>query len=190
MAAKSSFRNMVLCLFAVCLVCSAILGLTYTGTKAPIEEASRKALVEALALVLPDSVEISAEARTAGFEGTEYEYYTASSDGAVKACAVTSVTNGFGGPLTVLVGVYTDGKVCGTKVLSHTETPGLGARCATDTSFIDQFAGFDGRLKVRKDGGDIDAITASTITSRAYTLAVDNAVKLVKSLYEQDRSDN
>ena len=70
-------------------------------------------------------------------------------------------------------------------MLSHSETPGLGAKCQTDEHFIHQFDGFnsaDKTLAVKKDGGDVDAITASTITSRAYTLAVANAVKVAATL--------
>ena len=88
---------------------------------------------------------------------------------------------GFGGPLSLMVGVTSDGVVYNTSVLSHTETPGLGAKCSTDAKFMDQWRGFDPSLKklsVKKDGGDVDAITASTITSRAYTLAVENALKV------------
>lgn len=190
MAVKSNFRNMVLCLTGVCLVCSAILGWTYVSTEEPIRRASEKALVEALSMVMPEGVEICADGRRSSFEGVEYEYYTASRDSVTAAYAVKSVTGGFGGPLTVLVGVLPDGRVCGTRVLEHSETPGLGAKCSTEECFCSQFAGASGEIKLRKDGGQIDAITASTITSRAYTLAVSNAVKLVNSFNEQDRTDN
>ena len=67
----------------------------------------------------------------------------------------------------------------------HAETPGLGAKCTSDAAFIDQFKGFDpavSRLAVRKDGGDVDAITASTITSRAYALAIANAVAAFQNI--------
>ena len=103
----------------------------------------------------------------------------------VKAFAVKSTVVGFGGPLTLMVGITPDGKVYNTSVLSHTETPGLGAKCTTDEHFYSQFKGFDpaGKiLSVKKDGGDVDAITASTITSRAYALAVKNAVEAVKNI--------
>ena len=82
-----------------------------------------------------------------------------------------------------------DGLVCNTVVLSHSETPGLGAKCQTDASFIDQFKGWDPaarRLAVTKDGGEVDAITASTITSRAYTAAVANAYNVYLKLRENE----
>ena len=82
-----------------------------------------------------------------------------------------------------MVGVLPDGTVFNTSVLSHSETPGLGAKCSEEKSaFREQWKGFAGALSVKKDGGDVDAITASTITSRAYTNAVAQAVELVKSM--------
>jgi electron transport complex protein RnfG len=84
-----------------------------------------------------------------------------------------------------MVGLTPDGKVYNTSVLSHSETPGLGAKCTEDEHFMTQFKGFDPSQKiltVKKDGGDVDAITASTITSRAYSLAVKNAVDAFKTI--------
>lgn len=172
---------MVVCLTLTCLLCSSILGVVYAVTLDPIAEASKKSLKEALSMVLPEG-EISTEPQTVEVDGLEYEYYSCTVDGEPSAWAVKSTVNGFGGPLTVLVGVEKDGTVHATKVLSHSETPGLGAKCQTDGHFISQFEGFDPssrKLSVKKDGGDVDAITASTITSRAYTLAVANAVNAV-----------
>lgn len=183
MAAKSTLKNMVLCLTAVCLFCSAVLGGVYAVTYGPIQKASENNLKASIGLVLPDGGILS-DAKTYDADGMSFEYYESISDSAVVAYAVKSTTIGFGGPLSVMVGVLPDGTVYATKVLSHSETPGLGAKCSSDEGFLSQFRGFspDKKLVVRKDGGDVDAITASTITSRAYTLAVSNAVEVVKSL--------
>lgn len=185
MAASSSLKNMVLCLTGVCLVCSAILGGVYVLTQEPIERAEKANLQAALSQVVPDGYEISVEPVYREMDGARYECYRAQGASESEfATAVKSSVNGFGGQLTVLVGVTGEGKVYATKVLSHSETPGLGAKCSDAAShFVQQFCGFDPAqksLKVTKDGGDIDAITASTITSRAYALAVENAVKLMK----------
>ena len=181
MAAKSSLKNMALCLTAVCLVCSAILAGIYAVTAEPIAAAAQKALTESISKVLPEGGELSG-AQSTSAEGIS-EYYVLSQDGAPAAYAVKSSTNGFGGTLTLMVGVLPDGTVYNTSVLSHSETPGLGAKCTVeDSHFRTQFQGFAGELKVTKDGGDIDAITASTITSRAFTLAVKQAVDAVKAL--------
>lgn len=185
MAAKSSLKNMALCLSLVCLFCSTILALVYAVTFNPIEQASRKALETSIGRVLPEGGTLS-EAQTAEFEGQNFEYYVSSADTAVVAYAVKSTTIGFGGPLSVMVGVLPDGTVYNTSVLSHSETPGLGAKCQTDETFLGQWKGYNGNFKVTKDGGDVDAITASTITSRAYTLAVANAAGLVKNLGGQN----
>ena len=170
---------MVLCLTAVCLFCGAILGIVNAVTEKPIAEAAHNALVASIAQVLPEGGEIS-DANNSG----SFEYYTSTSEDGVIGYAVKSSTIGFGGTLTLMVGILPDGTVYNTSVLAHSETPGLGAKCTSDEKFTSQWEGFasDKVLKVKKDGGDVDAITASTITSRAYTLAVANAVEFVKSI--------
>lgn len=71
----------------------------------------------------------------------------------------------------MMVGVDNDGKVTGISIISHTETAGLGATAAADTdagrAFRDQFIGMSGTVSVTKDGGEVDALTGATITSRA-----------------------
>ncbi|MBR1632860.1 MAG: RnfABCDGE type electron transport complex subunit G [Bacteroidales bacterium] len=186
MAAKSNLRNMVLCLFAVCLVCAAVLGGVYVLTEEPIKAAAEAEARAAIAKVLPEGGEISEE-RSSDAEGI-LAYYVQNNGDAVSAYAVKSVTGGFGGPLTIMVGVLPDGSVFNTSVLSHSETPGLGAKC-TEDKFLSQWKGFKGTFAVKKDGGDVDAITASTITSRAYTKAVKQAVDMVLSLGGEQHSD-
>ena len=179
MAAKSNLVNMVACLFGVCLVCAAVLGSVYSVTKEPIEAAAAAEAQTAIAKVLPDGGEITEGTATLP-EGVLAYYEQAGPDG-VAAYAVKTVSSGFGGPLMLMVGVLPDGTVYNTSVLSHSETPGLGAKCAEEGShFRTQWHNFAGKFAVKKDGGDIDAITASTITSRAYTKAVAQAVALVK----------
>ena len=119
-------------------------------------------------------------------DGKEYVYYTQVSAGVPIAYAVKSTVTGFGGPLSLMVGITPGRKILSTKVLSHTETPGLGAKCSTDEKFMAQWRGLDldkTKLEVQKPVKDgIDAITASTITSKAYTLAVANAVAVVETI--------
>jgi electron transport complex protein RnfG len=91
---------------------------------------------------------------------------------------------GFGGPIAIKVGFDINGVIWNTKVLSQAETPGLGAKCV-EPSFYDQFKGFnpaEKTLAVKKDGGDVDAITASTITSRAYADGLALAVKVFHAI--------
>lgn len=181
MAAKSNLVNMALCLTLVCLFCAAILGGVYAVTLEPIKAAAEKTTNEAISQVLPAGGTLS-EIKTAEFDGVYYEYYESSDTSGVVAYAVKTSSIGFGGPLQLMVGVLADGTVWATSVLSHSETPGLGAKCTSDLRFIEQWKGFKGNFAVKKDGGDVDAITASTITSRAYAKAVGNAVALAKSL--------
>ena len=182
MAAKSSLLNMVACLTGVCLVCAALLGFVFVLTDGPIQAAAAAEAQASIAKVLPAGGEISEELSSEA-EGVDGYYIQTDDEGAITAYAVKTVTGGFGGPITLMVGVLPDGTVFNTSVLSHSETPGLGAKCAEEKSaFREQWKGFAGVLSVKKDGGDVDAITASTITSRAYTKAVAQAVELVKSL--------
>lgn len=188
MAAQSNLKNMVLCLFITCLVCSALLACVYAVTAKPIAETNAAILEASVNAVLPEGGELS-EAKPLEVGGQASEYYVSSKDGEPVAYAVKSTTTGFGGPLTLMVGITTDGIVYNTSVLSHSETPGLGAKCTTDQAFMAQWKGLNPAekiLAVKKDNGDIDAITASTITSRAYTLAVKNAVEAVKTLGGND----
>ena len=180
MAAKSNLKNMALSLTLVCLVCSAILGIVYAFTAEPVRKAELAKTNASIARVLPAFEGVPTQQMTS-WKGADYPYYSVGGAG----CAIISRVNGFGGPLTLMVGIGEDGLIVNTVVLSHAETPGLGAKCASDASFIDQFKGWntaEKRLAVVKDGGDVDAITASTITSRAYALAVANAYEVYKQL--------
>jgi len=184
MAAKSNLRNMALSLTLVCLVCSGLLGVVYAMTAEPIRKAEEAKVAASIARVLPES-EAQPVQESINVDGVDYTYYRLPGAG----YAIISTVGGFGGPLSVMVGISEDGIVVNSVVLSHSETPGLGAKCATDVDFKDQFKGWDPaekRLVVRKDGGDVDAITASTITSRAYTKAIANAVVVYSKLTENE----
>ncbi len=184
MAVKSNLTNMVLVLGLTCLFCSAVLGGAYVLTKDPIAAAAVEKTNKAISQVLPHfaSVEYNEEGH----------YYKATDGDALVGYAIESTAVGFGGPLSLIVGITPDGVVYNTSVLSHAETPGLGAKCTTDQKFMNQWKGFNPsvkKLSVSKDGGDVDAITASTITSRAYTQAVENALNKFKEIPDQVRND-
>ena len=135
MATQSTLKNMLLCLTLVCLVCAAILGGAYAMTYKPIQQANDNILKASIGAVLPEGGTIS-DQKTASFGGRNYTYYEQLSGDAVQAYAVKSSTTGFGGTLELMVGVLPDGTVNSTRVLSHSETPGLGAKCQTDTKFL------------------------------------------------------
>ena len=181
MAVKSSFKNMTICLFAICLVCSALLAGVYALTAEPIAAAAASKNEAAIKEVLPDAAVTIEEERTVEMNGLTYAYNLAyDAEGNTVGCAVNVTTLGFGGPIVIKVGFDVEGNIWNTKVLSQSETPGLGAKC-TEAAFAEQFKGFnptEKKLSVKKDGGDIDAITASTITSRAYTNGLATAVNV------------
>ena len=185
MAVQSSFRNMTICLFAICIVCSGLLAGVYALTKAPIDAAARAKNEAAIKEVLPESAVTIEEERTVDFEGASYAYNLAyDAQGNTVGCAINVAPVGFGGPIAIKVGFDVNGVICNTKVLSQAETPGLGAKCV-EPAFSDQFRGFnpaEKKLAVKKDGGDVDAITASTITSRAYADGLLLATKVFQAI--------
>lgn len=183
MAVKSSFKNMTLCLFSVCLVSSALLAAVYAVTKEPIEVANQAKTNNAIAQVVPE-FEGDPVPGTIEVGGKEYSYYAVSKAGQPVGYAITSSSTGYGGALVLMVGMTADRVVYNTTVLSQSETPGLGAKCV-EPDFADQFKSFnpaEKKLSVKKDGGDIDAITASTITSRAYAKAVETAIAVYDAI--------
>ena len=185
MAVKSSFRNMTVCLFAICIVCSSLLAGVYALTKEPIDAAAKAKNEAAIKEVLPTTAVTIEEERTVDFDGASYAYNLAYDEqGNTVGCAINVAPVGFGGPISIKVGFDANGVIWNTKVLSQAETPGLGAKCV-EPAFSDQFKGFDPaqkKLAVKKDGGDVDAITASTITSRAYADGIALAVKVFQAI--------
>ena len=185
MAVKSSFINMTVCLLAICLVCSGLLAAVYALTAEPIADAAAAKNEAAIKEVLPETAVKIEEERTVEFEGASYAYNLAYDElGNVVGCAINVAPVGFGGPIAIKVGFDVNGVIWNTKVLSQAETPGLGAKCV-EPAFSDQFKGFDAsakKLAVKKDGGDVDAITASTITSRAYADGLALAVKVFDAI--------
>ena len=185
MAVKSSFKNMSLCLLAICLVCSALLAGVYVLTAEPIAAAAAAKNEAAIKEVLPEAAVTIEEERTVDFEGASYSYNLAYDElGNTVGCAINVAPVGFGGPIVIKVGFDVNGCICNTKVLSQAETPGLGAKCV-EPAFSDQFKGWNPAekdLAVKKDGGDVDAITASTITSRAYADGLLLATKVFQAI--------
>ena len=100
--------------------------------------------------------------------------------------AVEVTPGGFDNTITMMVGVDTEGKVLGISIISHTETAGLGAVAAAGTpageAFRNEFVGASGSVSVTKDGGEVDAITGATITSRAVCVGVNAALEVVEKL--------
>ena len=178
---ESSLKNMLLSLTGFSVVAGALLGWVNDVTAGPIAQASSKTLSDAIALVVPGFDNNPAEApEEVEADGVVYKIYRATKGGKFVGAAVESSANGFGGPLTVLVGFDAEGNIIDYSLLSHAETPGLGSKAA-DWFKKGGKGDITGKnpgqapLAVTKDGGQIDAITASTITTRAFLQAVNNA---------------
>ena len=175
---ESSLRNMLISLGAICLVCAALLSSVNAMTAKRIARVQEQKTERAIAQVVP-AFEGAPVDTAVILDGTEYLVHKAMVGDSIVGYAIESVTTGFGGPINLMVGFSGDGRIYSTAVISHSETPGLGAKMIDDESYFrTQFVGkkpSEYNLAVSKDGGDVDAITASTITSRAFTQAVAKA---------------
>jgi len=177
---ESTFKNMVLSLTLISLGASACLGYVYQITKAPIELSVLNKKLTAIKQVVPDFNNNPNDEmyKLATGEGDSLEIYPAKKDSVVVGYAInTNTKKGFSGNISLMAGFKPDGTIINITVLEQKETPGLGTKM-TEPLFKDQFnsknpSNFN--LKVKKDGGPVDAITAATISSRAFCDAVQRA---------------
>ncbi len=178
---ESTLFNMVSSLVIVTLVASAALGYVYELTKGPIAAAKLKKKISAIQIVVGeyDNDPVGEMYKIPMADGTDsLEVYPARKGGELVASAVRTFSpKGYGGEVWLMVGLDPKGKILTYAVLEHKETPGLGNKMTTE-KFKSQFKGKDPatfKLKVKKDGGDIDALTGATITSRAVGQALQLA---------------
>lgn len=183
---KSNLPNMVGILTTVAVLCGGILAYVNNLTEAPRQEAAQNALNAGIEQVMGGKCKVEKPVTiTRVVDGKNLEYIAYKTD---KGTAIQSTDpNGFGGDLTVLVGFNNAGDILGYTILETAETPGLGAKAdkwfqspengGTEKSSIIGKNPAKNQLRVTKDndGGEIDAITASTITSRAFLRAVQEA---------------
>lgn len=185
---KSTLVNMVCVLGGITLIASAGVGAVNMITAEPIEEAKAAAVTEALRNVMPPFDEVKSEVETA--DDLEVTVYTATTGGAVSGYAVETLTNkGFGGAIRMMVGFLPSGEIYNVNVLEHAETPGLGSKmCDEGNPLLASIKGkaVDSALKVTKDGGTVDALTAATISSRAYVDAVNRACSALQRVRGND----
>lgn len=175
---------MVMVLMVITLIAAAAVGIVFELTKDPIEAGRILRVANALKEVLPEFDKISDGERVSK-DGGEMVLYSAEKNGELVAYAVESFSKGYAGEIRILVGFLKDGTINKTAVISHKETPGLGDKIdRSKSNFPIQFDGKNPgnfKLGLTKDGtGDVDAITASTITSKAFIEAVKRAYSLVK----------
>ena len=199
---SSSYKNMLLSLLFISLLAAGLLAKVNDMTKEPIADAKALKLEEAIKDVVPefDNNPVSESYKVATDSGDSLLVYPAKKGDEVVGFAVNSFSdNGFSGNMQVMVGFDMENTVVNYAVLSHAETPGLGSQMVDwfkpqvqEKSLIEKVFGFEmkkqetkssiigknpgaANLAVSKDGGDIDAISASTITSRAFLEAINKA---------------
>lgn len=172
----STLPNMLLSLTLIALIAAGLLAWVKTITDEPIRLAEEKKQTEALSQVLPAFDKIETENDEDGI------VYKAYQNNQWVGTAVECTGNGFSGDIVVMVGFDNKHQLIDYVVLKQTETPGLGTKMVT---WFKEKANLKGRkmdlnnpLKVNKDGGDVQAITAATISSRAFVEVVNNAYRI------------
>lgn len=182
---ESNLLNMTVVLTVISVIAGGVLAYVNQVTKGPIAEISERNLQDGIKKVILGSTkgELKVEAPDT-IDGGFVLYKTD------KGTAVMAVENGFAGPISVLVGFDDQGSIKGYTILSSSETPGLGVKAASwfqkngKGNIIGRNPG-EKELVVSKDGGDVDAITASTITSRAFLKAVNHAYQVYNNDKQQ-----
>lgn len=179
---QPSLAKLIIVMLTVACGAAAILGWVYTITREPIKQAQDNKELQAIAEVV-----------YGGFDNNPFEertyintpdgkqqlmLYPARRNGTISAVAIKTSTNkGFGGRMDLIVGFFLDGTISGYKVINANETPGLGSK-VDEPRFKEQFSGIRPQknlFKVKQDGGEIDAVTAATISSRAVIDAIQKA---------------
>ncbi len=194
---ESSLKNMVLSLAIISFGASAILGGVYVLTQQPIEKAAELKKETAIKDVLPKSanLKIGKEVEISLSSYSEkFIVYPAFENNELVAVAIeTFDNNGYGGKIQSMVGFDAEGKIVDYSILSMSETPGLGEKVTSWFKTKRNKQDIRGKIpanesfKVSKDGGDIDAITASTITSRAFLNSVKTAYNVFIEYQKQQK---
>ena len=173
---ESTLKNMLIALMVITIVSGGVLGYVYGLTKPTIDKVEANKNLKAINEVLKSNVEI-VKTETKDIDDLTYNLAYDAEGNFIGAAIKTYSKNGFGGKIELMVGMLANGIINKVSVLSQAETPGLGANMVND-KFKGQFDGKDPKnfkLMVKKDGGDVDAITAATISSRAVSEAIKKA---------------
>jgi len=184
---ESSFKNMTIALFVITAVAGMALAIVYSVTKEPILASQKAKINNAIKMVIPEfeAIKDTTVLPETGKDSIRIHALLKGNESAGYAIE-TYTDNGFSGRFTLMVGLNPDGSISNIEVLEHKETPGLGTKMALP-AFKDQFKGIKladlpgEQLKVKKDGGTVDAITAATISSRGFCDAVNRAYSTYKT---------
>lgn len=191
MKLESTLKNMILSLGLIAVVVGALLAVVYSVTSEPIAESARIKTQEAIASVAPKFETVGEQ--WVGSDAKVVVFPVFNGEELAGAAVQSYSLSGFSGEITVMFGFDVNGEVTGYDVLSHSETPGLGAKMQDwfkSTEGKRSVIGRDasqGPLIVAKDaGGDVDGITAATISSRAFLDALNRAY----SVFSEYQSSN
>ncbi len=194
---KSSLINMLLSLGLISIAAATLLAFVNEKTSEPIRLAEIAKQENAIREVAPeyDNSPVQEAVKVAIASGDSLVCYPARLNGQLQGVAVESSSDGFGGKVRIMVGFLSDGSIKGYSVLAQSETPGLGTKMVqwfkTDKnrqSILGLNPSHD-NMTVSKDGGDVDAITAATISSRAFLLAVNRAYEAFCAMNGQTAAD-
>jgi Na+-translocating ferredoxin:NAD+ oxidoreductase subunit G len=182
---ESTFINMVLTLALVTAIASFTLATVYNLTAEPIALAREAKRQMAISLVVPEFDRLESQKFAPADGGDSLEFNFAFRDDQMVGVAINTWTNrGYSGRITAMVGFDLEGNIIDVVHLQHKETPGLGDKIEKGKSdWSNQYIGLNpatANLRVTKDNGQIDAITAATITSRAYSDAIQRAYDTFK----------
>lgn len=179
--------RLIVVLTCICIASAIALAKVYDLTKESIAHQKRLEVVRAIKAVLPpydnepdrDMVKLPMGIDKKG-EAVQGVFYRGRKEGRVTGVAFkVSSPEGYGGTIDLMMGLLPDGTINGIEILSHLETPGLGAKIE-EAKFKDQFKGHDlsdTKWAVKKEAGDIDAITGATISSRAVIKAIKEGLE-------------
>lgn len=175
---ESTLKNMILSLLAVTCISAGLLAYINEMTKDKIAQGLIEKNVNALKKIFPDfDNDPMSESKDIDMQGQTLKIYPIFLGGKFIGSAVNATSTGYGGAINILVGFNEIGEIVGYNVISQSETPGLGSKVETwfqkgGKGDVIGLNPSDPNFKVSKDGGKIDAITASTITSRAFLKAI------------------
>ncbi len=173
--------RLALTLLAITAVVAAALAGVNSVTKPVIDQLTAEKTQKAIEAVLPGGGELMDPEQYSDSTGLVSKVYSSEIGYAVEV-----TPGGFDNTITMMVGVDKSGNVLGIDIISHTETAGLGAVAAAATSagesFRGQFVGMSGSVSVTKDGGEVEAITGATITSRAVCVGINAALDCVANM--------
>lgn len=195
---KSSAFNMVVVLVSVAVFSALVLSCVYQLTLKPIKQAQNARELNAIKEVIygdfaNNPFEEGHQIVTDHGKGKVDLYPARDENGKIIGVAVkTYSNNGFGGRIELMLGLMVDGTINKYKVIKHKETPGLGSKI-TESKFSDQFHGKNpGKkkiFKVKQDGGELDAVTAATISSRAVVDAIKRGYKALNKLSTGNKNE-